>query len=180
MIIAKYLCILLICVILAFSGCGKMALVSSKESICLIPEGFTGPVFIIFSQQDGVTPNVEDGRNVYKIPADGILQTKVPVNRTVNKNEFFYVDSNNVRKPIDYLFGKAYPVEVGERSFDNIDIQTDEIFAMSDEMGTFEKEGEYVHIRQFLIGKPKNSNELHLRRIKLSSKISQIATLSNN
>ena len=66
--------------ILSFTQCKGQ---QPEESIVLLPEGYTGPVAIIFSQKEGVEPKVENGKYVYEIPISGILRTTVEANMQI-------------------------------------------------------------------------------------------------
>jgi hypothetical protein len=80
-------------------------LVQARDGIYLIPKGYTGYVIILFDQPDGVTPGVENGLYVYKIPADGILKVKTPGYTGIVNKSFYYVDGedHSSRQKIDYL-----------------------------------------------------------------------------
>jgi len=132
------------------------------ESICLLPKGFEGPVFIIFGQKDGLNPTVENGRHVYVIPSSGILKTKAEVNFRIKENEFYYLMPNGERIKIEYLYpgGNAWQ----DKAFteDKVDLNKDEIYVFSDVMGsTTDKQGKEVRFRQFLVGKLKDKLKLH-------------------
>ncbi len=90
--------------ILSFTQCNGQQL---EESIVLLPEGYTGPVAIIFSQKEGVEPMVENGKHVYEIPSSGILRTTVEANMQIAGHEYYYVSINEERIPIEYLLPKG-------------------------------------------------------------------------
>src|SRR5688572_29004245 len=77
---------------------------SSQESICLIPEGLTGPVFIIFGQAGGAEPEIENGKHLYRIPRSGVLKTKVKADYRLHRHEFYYVDKRGRRTKLEYLY----------------------------------------------------------------------------
>ncbi|MBX3297685.1 MAG: hypothetical protein KF762_18450 [Acidobacteria bacterium] len=133
------------------------------ESICLIPEGYEGPVFIIFGQKNGHPPKIEDGRRVYVIPDDGVLKTTAEVNFRIDNNKFYYVSPDGKRRRIEYLFpgGKAWVDK--PYTEDKIDISKDEVYVFSDLMGGVTNTmGKEVRFRQFLVGKPKEKLQLHM------------------
>jgi hypothetical protein len=43
-----------------------------------IPQGFTGPVLIVYDQPDGQAPGHEGAVQIFEIPADGVLLTQSP------------------------------------------------------------------------------------------------------
>ena len=48
----------------------------SRDEVYLIPEGFVGPVLIVFNQRQGQPTQYKEGSKVFEIPADGILETR--------------------------------------------------------------------------------------------------------
>ena len=75
-----------------------------EDEIHLLPEGYTGSVFIIFNQPDGQEKGYEDGKRVYIIPPDGILKTQFSPNEGLARVNYYYV--NGKRKELEYKFGK--------------------------------------------------------------------------
>lgn len=53
---------------------------SADDEIHLLPKGFTGIVIIRFNAENGKDKLYEDGKRIYEIPANGILDTKFDVN----------------------------------------------------------------------------------------------------
>lgn len=76
---------------------------NGEDSIRLIPEGYTGPVVIIFNQSDGTPVKYEDNKRVYEIPKSGILKTQFSKNTGFQINEFYYVSDKGKRTKIEYL-----------------------------------------------------------------------------
>ena len=75
-----------------------------EDEIHLLPEGYTGSVFIIFNQPDGQKKEYEDGKRVYKIPPTGILKTQFSPNEGLARVNYYYI--NGERKELEYKFGK--------------------------------------------------------------------------
>jgi hypothetical protein len=69
----------------------------------LIPKGYRGDVIILFDQPDGVTPEIEKGLYVYKIPEDGILKVKTKGVIAYVNMIYYYVDEDNERQKVEYL-----------------------------------------------------------------------------
>lgn len=67
---------------------------SGEDSIRLIPEGFEGPVIIVFNQKDGEPKEYDNGKRVYRIPKDGVLRTQFESNFGLQKHEFFYTNKD--------------------------------------------------------------------------------------
>lgn len=75
-----------------------------EPEVHLLPQGFEGPVLIIFDQQDGSPPRYEGGVRVLKIPPDGILRTQFK-----NENgwypagypEYYYITPGGKRTKVE-------------------------------------------------------------------------------
>ena len=50
--------------ILLFISCGNQ----TEDTVVLIPEGYVGPVLVIYGQTDGAEKEYENGKRVYRIP----------------------------------------------------------------------------------------------------------------
>ncbi len=141
-----------------------------QESICLVPEIFTGAIFIVYDQKDGVDPTLEGNRHVYKIPQDGILRTTVKVNFRIENNEFFFIDAKGERRKIEYLYPGGSAWSDKEYTFDKIDQTKGEVYVFSDLMGGVAVNGKDVRFRQFLIGKAQDKEKLSLEADKKAAK----------
>ena len=65
------------------------------DEIYLIPNQFTGPVFILFNQPNGEHLQYENGKRIYEIPPDGILLTRDEFNAGWRyPGQFFYVEKD--------------------------------------------------------------------------------------
>jgi len=85
---------------------------STDDEIHLLPKGFTGIVVIRFNAENGKEKQYEDGKRVYEIPANGILDTKFEYNEGVaNFPEFYYLDKGK-RIPIPSKY-KIYSMQGG-------------------------------------------------------------------
>jgi hypothetical protein len=123
-------------------SCGQIG-----ESICLIPKDFTGAVIIIFNQKDGLPPEIENGKHVYRIPSSGILKTQVKAKYKIEGHEYYYMDSSEYRIKIPYLF----PNQLNGNDFQK---NPNEVFCFNEEMGTTaENKPNQRKFRLFLIGK---------------------------
>src|SRR5690606_7354878 len=72
----------------------------------LIPEGYTGPVVIVFSQPDGLPEETEGDVRIYRVGPDGLLETQFEMNAgIVGDLAFYYVDSTGARNEIPWFFG---------------------------------------------------------------------------
>lgn len=71
----------------------------------LIPNGFEGPVIIVYDQKDGNAEKYENGFRVYEIPKSGILKTqfKHPSGWIApGKLQYYYQDEGKL-KEIGYI-----------------------------------------------------------------------------
>ena len=144
-------------------SCGLRGL-NAAEAVYLIPKGYTGPVVIFFDQPDGVTPEVENGFTVYKIPGDGFLKVKTKAIYKINEQIFYYVDETGERTEIEYLYPRGWE-ETGSgktrKSFNNINPDDTGIYVMGSEMGSFNGKNGVVRFRSFMIGKAFGSDKLY-------------------
>lgn len=73
----------------------------------LIPDGYTGYVYIVQSDTHGEPEQHEDGRRLYRIPSDGLLLTRFGSNDGIIDAQYFYVRADGSRQEItaDYVAG---------------------------------------------------------------------------
>lgn len=135
------------------------------EAIYLIPKGYTGPVVIVFAQQDGIIPEIENGFTVYRIPVSGFLKVKSEAVYNINEQSFFYTDENGVRTEIEYLYPRDWKGKTrsGKIRKTSNDIKSDDVenYAMTSEMGSFNGKSETIRFRSFMIGKAFGSDTLY-------------------
>lgn len=72
----------------------------AEHEVHLLPEGFRGPVVIIFDQPAGA-PEERDGRaRLYRVPPNGVLRTQLPFNDGWSAPDYFFLDRSGRRSPI--------------------------------------------------------------------------------
>jgi len=71
--------------------------------VFLIPEGYKGPIYIIYNQKDGSDAEYENGKRVYRIPPTGVLLTKFADEYGIINQEYFCLTENNKRKKLGIL-----------------------------------------------------------------------------
>jgi len=76
--------------LLIILGLTTMFFGSAKERF-LIPDGYKGDVFVLYGAQDGEVLNKSRGEVTYRIPEDGILQTREPMLRGSTRTEYYYL-----------------------------------------------------------------------------------------
>jgi len=85
-----------IALLVSLGGCR-----GARQEIHLIPDGYIGPVVIMFGSPTGEDPIRERGVPVYRIPTDGILLSRDPHPPAgYYRYKFYYVTPNGVRKEV--------------------------------------------------------------------------------
>ena len=172
----------LIILIFLSNSCSRISF--PTDGIYLIPKNYIGDVIILFNQSDGVTPEVENGFYVYKIPQNGILKVKTKgITGIINKS-YFYVDENNQRQKIDYLYitGERNPSGEPQNKFGNINQNDyeDTVFIMNaGGLGSFNTKNDVIQYTSFIVATPKNSDGLYDNMQKRISNV-QREFLQNN
>jgi len=143
-------------ILLSMVGCAQKA----EDTIRLIPEGYEGPVMIIYNQKDGVPKEYEENKRVYRIPDNGLLRTQFEPNYGVQNHQFFYVDSIGERTKIQFVMTNI-------EGFASVNKGSDKVFAYLEQtIGKVEKYNpdtkELLHTiepaRTFYIGKIEDIN----------------------
>ncbi|GEM_PF-4478676 len=79
---------------------------SHSPSICLLPEGYTGEVYIVFDQPNGAEEEYDGNSRVYRIPTTGVLFTRFsPENYTHEQQYYFASSSGNKQRIISISSG---------------------------------------------------------------------------
>ncbi len=174
---------ILLLALLSFS-CFSIA--NPNKAVYLIPEGFTGGVIVLYNQPDGIIPETaDDGTIIYRIPKDGFLKVKPPLKKVAYKFNYYFVDAQDKRTEIEYVYPKYYVRDRGDTTSKSLDtINEDErnngIFAMFHETTNFNGRGEKVYLYRFVISKVKdidiifNKNEDKINDIQRSISKSKI------
>ncbi len=150
--------------LLSFS-CFSIA--NPNKAIFLIPEGFTGGVIILYNQPDGIVPETaDDGTIIYRIPKDGFLKVKPPLKKVAYKFNYYYVDANDKRTEIEYVYPKYYVRDRGDTTSKSLDSITEDernngVFVMNHRKVSFGTNEDKELISCFSIGNPKNSSKLY-------------------
>jgi hypothetical protein len=79
---------------------GYSSLSSVESEIYLIPDGYEGPVLVVYDQPNGQPPEYEGSARLYEVPDTGLLLTRFPPNQSRYRPEFWYVDEDGKRTPI--------------------------------------------------------------------------------
>ena len=137
--------------LLTWASCNNPGL----EAIYLIPKGFTGVVVIIFDQPDGTPAETENGKQVYRIPLNGILRTQAKPSYRIKGREYFYVDVDDSRSKVPILLPSGWE-DIGN-TIDNIDKNLNDIYVFGEEMGsTARNQPNYRVYSSFIVSEAKN------------------------
>ena len=90
----KFLCLVLL------TQLGIRCSNDSDGRIVLIPNGYKGIVTIIYGVKDGAKEEFENGKQVFRIPSNGVLKTQFSLDETWINSErigYFYESRKRVR-----------------------------------------------------------------------------------
>lgn len=76
-----------------------------KDTIYLIPQGFTGRATIYYDLSEGKPEGTEDNFCVLSINSDGCLLSRSKPNYGTFRQKFYYIDSSGKRTPIPLSVG---------------------------------------------------------------------------
>lgn len=136
-----------------------------SDGVYLLPNGYVGPVIILYDRPDGVVPNVEGGYYVYEIPPGGVLKVRtIPYLGIVNL-KYFYVDERGNRREVKQvtITGDRDPHGKLQNKYGNLsqDEVENSIFVMNPSgVGGFKANGKDIQFSRIVIGKPKDSEKL--------------------
>jgi len=72
-----------------------------EREVYLIPQGYEGPVVIMFDEVDGQQVNYEEKKRVYEIPTNGILYTQFKDQDKYVHMEFYYLTKKGDRTKVE-------------------------------------------------------------------------------
>ncbi len=158
---------LLFLILLNFS-CVSVA--KPGKIVYLIPAGFSGGgVIIVFNQPDGITPETDkDGTLIFHVPQDGLVKLKEPYSRTVYNYQYYFVDEQGKRMPIEYLYPEHYvknPGDTTTRNFNEVtkDESKNKVFTTQHRTVNFYVGKEKTYIESFIVEKPAIALQTYLK-----------------
>ena|SRR2546422_5350072 len=117
-----------------FYGCSR------QRQITLLPDGYQGPVLILFSAHDGRPPEYRGKARVYRIPPSGVLKTQFLAYSGYVDPTFYYARGDTLVRSI--------------RDLDGPDMTSADtaVYAFLFELGTFGKDPseDTLHDRHYL------------------------------
>ena len=156
----------IIVLLLILMNLSCLSFAKPKAVAYLMPEGFTGGVIILYNQADGSIPETaNDGTVLYRIPKDGLLKLKQSFEENVFRYNFYYIDDKDNLMPIEYVQLAYYVRDPGDTTTKTLDTLTEDernnrIFIINHRTTTFDIRGEKVYLQNFIIGKPKDADNL--------------------
>jgi hypothetical protein len=72
----------------------------AEPELHLLPEGYEGPVLIVFGDSLGAPVQYEGKARLYEIPRSGVLRTRFSPNEGWSRPDYEYVDATGRRTPI--------------------------------------------------------------------------------
>lgn len=155
--------LLFVSTVLCLAGCRLVGLNEPKEAIYILPKGYFGPVVIVFDQQNGAEPSIEEGYRVYRIPSSGVLKTKVAATYNIDRLSFYEEDGDGIRTQIEYVYAASEGNLPGRerKTFENISETDGTKYVMGSEMGSFESRIGVVRFRAFQVGRVSESEKIN-------------------
>jgi Family of unknown function (DUF6843) len=76
---------------------------TSNSVTYLLPEGYIGPVFVVFDDQNGeVATQAKGSSEIYRIPPDGVLRLRTTAPAGISTIRFFYVHPDGQLRELPY------------------------------------------------------------------------------
>ena len=154
-----------ISILLLVNSCSIRA--KPPEVMYLIPQTFEGPVVVLYDQQEGFKPSLQEKKYVFRVPDDGIIKVNIGAETAGGEPSFFLVAADGNKSQIELLFhwGRPYPNGLRTKKDISEDERDNTVFAMLYEQGSFNisNGASKIRYRTFLIGKPKDDNVLNTK-----------------
>ena len=74
---------------------------SGEPETYLIPENYSGKIKVVYGEDCGIEPSIENGRRILEIPENGILIIKPEFEGGIINHEYYFVNKNNERTKIE-------------------------------------------------------------------------------
>jgi hypothetical protein len=124
----------------------------SENEVYIFPKDFKGVVLIAYNQKDGLDDINEDGKLIYRIPMNGILKLKRPLEASISKSWYYFEDAEGNRTEFYYCFPPCH----------EMDTNPNKVFAFGESSGS-SFEGEYTLDRSILlVGTRKETDSLSI------------------
>jgi hypothetical protein len=87
-----------------FSSCDKQC----QPEIFLIPDGYKGPIYIIYNIKNGSKKEYENNKRIYRLPANGILLTQFKDEYGIIDQEYYYQLASGKRIKLGILDSRDF------------------------------------------------------------------------
>ncbi|ANE50407.1 DUF6843 domain-containing protein [Flavisolibacter tropicus] len=69
----------------------------NPKEVYLIPDGYTGPISIVYEEKCGTTPLKENGFKTFRVPDNGILIVNLPRKNGFINHEYYYLKKDGTK-----------------------------------------------------------------------------------
>ena len=80
---------------------------SGEKELTLLPDGYTGPVLVLYEQRDGQPREYRGNWRIFRIPASGVLKTQFNRQYYSPDAEYYYSRGDSLVRKIAWLDGPA-------------------------------------------------------------------------
>lgn len=151
---------------LSFSACREKSL----PSTFLIPSNFEGTVRIVFDETCGMSPEIKNGRQLFKVPQNGILISKMDMTNYNNKDDDFYlIDGDNKRTKITRIVNfKESKHNVPTIMFSGVGVSSGAVSTVNSDTKTVSGRASYVDFNIY------NKNTIEIENSVKSDKLDSL------
>jgi hypothetical protein len=143
-------------VLIQFSaGC---VLVRGITERVVLPDSFSGDVLIFFEMDDGVSPEYDGIKVIYRIPPNGILKLRSAPTKRSGATEYVYETKDGIRhlEYVDHWGNDRTSMETLSDSE-----KRNGVYVFNDGGGTFNVAGRVVRYRGILVGHPSERSRMY-------------------
>lgn len=166
----------LVGMVLLLYGC---AIPTKRSTVTfLLPEGFQGSVVVLYGQEAGSDPRVEDDSYVFDVPENGVLRVTANASEVPGQPRFLYVDGTGSRREIEVLVAFD-PTGVKRTSRDISDEERAKtVFVFAFEHGSFKTSQGDVQFANFIVGHDIDGNYQYTQMQKKLTELQRSLSIS--
>lgn len=144
---------------LAFEmGCVRPPRTVGPPTKYVLPEGFTGPVLVVFDRPNGKDFEQIDGTAIYRIPGNGILELRDRASYVLRSEQFYYEDAGGSLSEIPQAFADSEVTDGQEAiRISQLDPNGQQVYVTGRKMGKFGSSDGLVAFRRFTVGRIRDS-----------------------